>query len=190
VLIAEGQDDVVGLLRDVLAPSFDVETSNDGQGALSRALHGNVDVVVAAVRLPKLSGFELLHELKRETAAIEVVLMAADTGVEHAIEAIRAGAFDYLTLPFQPKQVLSKIERAAQQRNVRRQGRLSERSYKDAMNAAHERAAQEYLRGLLEECQGNVSQAAARAHVARESLHRLLKRHGVHSTGFRRLNRS
>lgn len=63
--------------------------------------------------------------------------------------------------------------------------RLAELSYKDAMALAHAHASREYLQQLMAEFRGNVSLAAERAQMERESLHRLLKRFGVHSRSFR-----
>ncbi|HYP88997.1 MAG TPA: response regulator [Polyangiaceae bacterium] len=186
VLIADDKENVLALLRDVLLPAYKVETANDGRHALSRALDGGIDVVVADIRMPDLDGFQLLSELKRSRPEIEVVLMTAYGGVESAIEAIRAGAFDYVTKPFEPEQLLSKIQRAVGSRKVAQQTKLSKLSYKDAMEAAHDLACRAYLQDLLEEFKGNVSHAAERAQIERESLHRLLKRYGLASRAFRR----
>jgi DNA-binding NtrC family response regulator len=185
VLVADDKENVLGMMRDVLMPTFEVETANDGQHALDRALCGDIDVVVADIGVPHLDGFQLLCQLKRRRPEVEVLLMTACGEVESAIQAMRAGAFDYFTKPFQPEQVLSKVERAVGRRNVLMQTKLTNLSYKEAMEAAHDRASREYLQSLLEEFQGNVSHAAERAQIERESLHRLLKRYGLRSRTFR-----
>lgn len=188
VLVVDDKENVLNLMRDVLEPRFSVELASDARRALAQALDGQVDVVVADIRMPELDGFTLLAELKRTRPEVEVVLMTAYGGVESAVQAIRSGAFDYLTKPCEPDQILEKVERAAGRRRALQQSRLAELSYKDAMALAHDRACLEYLQSLMLEFRGNVSLAAERAKIERESLHRLLKRYGVQSRDFRRLN--
>jgi two-component system response regulator AtoC len=63
---------------------------------------------------------------------------------------------------------------------------LASLPYREAVEQAQDRVSREYLVALLTEFQGNVTRAAARAGVERESLHRLLKKHGLRSEDFKR----
>jgi DNA-binding NtrC family response regulator len=187
VLVVDDKENVLSLLRALLEPDFRVETANDARLALDRALRDDVDLVLADVRMPELSGYELLDALKRDRPSVEVVLMSAYGGADGATQALRAGAADYLSKPFDGAELRLKVERAVGRRSAPAR-KLSELSYKDAMALAHASASREYLLALMEEFHGNVSLAAERAQVERESLHRLLRRFGVRSRSFRRMN--
>ncbi len=188
VLVVDDKESVLSLLRALLEPSFRVETASSSRVALERALRDDVDVVLADVRMPELGGFELLSALKRDRPAVEVVLMSAYGGAESAQQALSAGAADYLAKPFDSDEVRLKLERAIGRRPAFSGTKLSELSYKDAMALAHTHASRQYLQDLMEEFNGNVSLAAERAQMERESLHRLLRRFGLRSRSFRRLN--
>lgn len=188
VLIVDDKESVLSLLRELLEPAFRVETAKSSRIALQRALRDDVDLVMADVRMPDLGGFELLRALKRDRPEVEVVLMSADGGADYAVRARQAGAVDYVSKPFDSAEVRLKVERAVSRRFPPPGARLAELSYKDAMAMAHARASREYLQELMAEFRGNVSLAAARAQMERESLHRLLKRFGLRSRSFRRLN--
>jgi two-component system response regulator HydG len=123
VLVADDKDTIVSLLRTVLQPTCDVTGSQDGQHALALALAGDFDVVVTDIRMPGLDGFALLQELRQAKPDVEVVLMTAFGSVQKAVEAMRAGAFDYLTKPFDPDEALLTIERAAERKRLRTETR-------------------------------------------------------------------
>jgi two-component system response regulator HydG len=123
VLVADDKETIVGLLRTVLQASCDVTASHDGTHALALALAGDFDVVVADIRMPGLDGFALLKELRQAKPDVEVVLMTAFGSVQKAVEAMRDGAFDYLTKPFDPDEALLTIERAAERKRLRVEAR-------------------------------------------------------------------
>ena len=110
VLVADDKENFLHLLRTVLGGTCDVSVAEEGQHALALALAGDFDVVVTDIRMPGLDGFALLQELKRAKPEVEVVLMTAFGSVERAVEAMRAGAYHYLTKPFDPEEALLTVE--------------------------------------------------------------------------------
>jgi DNA-binding NtrC family response regulator len=123
VLVADDKENIVALVRAVLQGTCEVTSSQDGQHALALALAGDFDVVVTDIRMPGLDGFALLQELRQAKPDVEVVLMTAFGSVPKAVEAMRAGAFDYLTKPFDPDEALLTIERAAERKRLRVEAR-------------------------------------------------------------------
>ncbi|MFZ5894609.1 MAG: sigma-54-dependent transcriptional regulator [Myxococcota bacterium] len=121
VLVVDDKENVVNMLKSVLSASCDVTTATDGQRALALALNGDFDVVLSDIRMPGADGFTLLNELKRGRPEVEIVLMTAFGTVEKAVEAIKSGAYDYLTKPFEPDDALLTVERAAERRRLRRE---------------------------------------------------------------------
>ena len=80
--------------------------------ALELLDRAGADVVLSDVRMPGMTGVELLHELRRRKADAVVVLMTAYATVPDAVEAMRAGAYDYLTKPFALDDVGQVVSRA------------------------------------------------------------------------------
>jgi two-component system response regulator AtoC len=104
-------------MREMLTSLFKergltVEDAPSADAALARAAEQDFDVVLSDVRMPGLSGVELVGQLRRLRPSTPVVLMTAFGSIDSAVEAMRTGAFDYLTKPFEPDAVILAVERA------------------------------------------------------------------------------
>ncbi len=121
LLVADDKESILKLFQDAFAHGFDITTAADGQKALAMALNGNFDVVVSDIRMPGVDGLTLLREIKRARPEVEVVLMTAFASVPNAVEAMKEGAYDYLTKPFDPEEALLVVQRAAERKRLREQ---------------------------------------------------------------------
>jgi DNA-binding NtrC family response regulator len=105
----------ITLADDLATQGHDVTTAGDGEEALERLAAGRFDVVVTDLKMPKLDGIELLKRIKQgPLAPIEVVMMTAYGSIPVAVEAVKLGAFDFITKPFRNEDLfplLSRIER-------------------------------------------------------------------------------
>ena len=106
ILVVDDKPTMLSLFQRIL-PDHDVTTADDGAKALAlldaEANAGaSFDVIVSDIRMPKLDGISLLKEVKRRAPETEVILMTAFAEVEDAVQAMKAGAFDYLIKPFDP----------------------------------------------------------------------------------------
>jgi DNA-binding NtrC family response regulator len=97
---------------------YDLDTAAGYVNALERLRGKSYDLVLADVRLGDGDGFDLLEQCRRNWPASQVVLLTGYGTPDGAIEAIRAGAFDYLTKPLIDDELLMAVERALSQRNV------------------------------------------------------------------------
>ncbi|MGB9594757.1 MAG: response regulator [Candidatus Poribacteria bacterium] len=87
-------------MKMILNGQFDVQTADSGYGALEIAKKKDFDVVVLDIRMPDLSGIEVLRSLKEMEPSPEVVLVTAYASLETAKDAIKLGAYDYIEKPF------------------------------------------------------------------------------------------
>jgi DNA-binding NtrC family response regulator len=199
LLIVEDKENMRNLLRDILAPHHDVVLADDGPAARVQLEARQFEVVLTDVRMPEMDGFELVRLVKERWPLTEVIMMTAFASVPAAVEAIRRGAYDYIQKPFDPDDVSLVVTRALERHRERSSARstaskergsltqedLAQLSYREALASARDRGSREYLSALLKAFGGNVSRAATRAGLERESLHRLLRRHGIQAGLYR-----
>jgi len=111
ILIIDDEQAIVEFLRQGLeARLFNVETASDGERGAFLARTGNYDLVLLDNVLPKLSGPEVLEEIRREERHLPVIMMSVKTDITDKKECFRGGADDYLTKPFLFDELLLRIE--------------------------------------------------------------------------------
>ena len=125
VLVVDDDQDTRELLREVLSDAgYRVLTSGSGEEALEIGQREAVDVIISDMRLgPDLNGLDVLRAYKSIQPESEVILITAFGSMETAIEAVKAGAFDYLSKPFKIDEVVLQVERALANRKLLRENR-------------------------------------------------------------------
>ncbi|MCW2724884.1 MAG: histidine kinase [Frankiales bacterium] len=111
VLVVDDSADMRDYVSRLLAVEYDVEAAEDGAKGLAAALAQPPDLVLTDLMMPNLDGFQLLGALRAEpaTAHIPVVMLSARAGEEATIEALEAGADDYLIKPFGARELLARV---------------------------------------------------------------------------------
>ena len=89
---------------------FQVDLVEDGMDALARASHSEYDVLVLDLRLPGLSGIEMLRTLRDRGVNTPVLVLTAQDAVDSKVQALRTGADDYVTKPFAFEELLARVE--------------------------------------------------------------------------------
>ncbi|MGH0031058.1 MAG: sigma-54-dependent transcriptional regulator [Myxococcota bacterium] len=108
--------------------AYDVLSASSAEEALAVAGEHEMDAVLTDIKMPGRSGIELLGELRSLRPETPVVLMTAFGSIETAVEGMRAGAFDYVTKPFEPEAVLLTVERAMERRALEQENRRLRRA--------------------------------------------------------------
>jgi DNA-binding NtrC family response regulator len=194
VLLADDKESVLELLATLLA-SYDITRASDGAQALRLVESQIFDVVVTDIRMPGADGHEVLKAVQSYSPESPVVMLTAYATVPDAVGAVKRGAYDYIEKPFDPDDLVLVVARAADHRRRALQQAADPSGdgfrhgvsvpYREAVGAARDRASREYLAALMREFQGCVTWAAERAGMDRVSLHRLLRRYGIHSEEFK-----
>jgi two-component system, NtrC family, response regulator AtoC len=121
VLVVDDDAMVLKTVESILLlEGFSVIASNDPTETLRLMEDQDIDVAVLDIKMPRLSGLELLKVLRRTQPEVEVVMMTAFATVATALEALKGGAYDYLTKPFDSIDDLSGVvHRAVEKRRLR-----------------------------------------------------------------------
>jgi DNA-binding NtrC family response regulator len=117
-------DDELGLREAfhlILDDDYEVLDAPDGAAALDVVRSSQVDLVLLDIRLPGMDGIEVLERIKAIDEGVEVVLVTAVRTVRTAVAAMKLGAFDYLTKPFEEDELLSLVRRALDRRSLQRE---------------------------------------------------------------------
>lgn len=123
ILVADDEANLRRVLEAQLTrEGYEVHLAEDGERALEILRENHVDLVISDLRMPKLGGMDLLRAVAAERPTLPVVLITAHGSVETAVEALRGGAFDYITKPFDQDELRGVVRKAL------RAGELSERT--------------------------------------------------------------
>jgi two-component system alkaline phosphatase synthesis response regulator PhoP len=109
--LVEDEPGLVLTLSDLLTGvGYEVDSAGDGNSGLAKALGGGFDVILLDVMLPGMSGMEVCRELRRREEGVAILMLTARTQLADRVGGLKLGADDYLTKPFEPPELLARIE--------------------------------------------------------------------------------
>jgi DNA-binding NtrC family response regulator len=121
VLIVDDDDGMRDTLAAILKRDYRVLRVGTGEAALPVLNRENVDIILLDVRLPGISGFEVLRIVKENYSLVEVVMISAINDVETAVQAMKHGAYHYITKDFDYDSLRSLVRNAAERQDLNRQ---------------------------------------------------------------------
>jgi DNA-binding NtrC family response regulator len=121
ILVVDDDPGVREAFRLALEEQYELLEAADGGQALDVLRDHPVDLVLLDIRLPEMDGIEVLERVKAVDEAIEVILVTAVKTVRTAVAAMKLGAFDYVTKPFDEEELLALIRRALERRALQRE---------------------------------------------------------------------
>ena len=120
VLVIDDEQGILESLRILLKhEGYDVETVQGGKAGLEALKRGRPDVVLADIRMPQVSGLDILAAAREQDPEMPVILMTAQASLQSAVQAVNQGAFQYIQKPFPNDSLLESCRRAVEQRRIR-----------------------------------------------------------------------
>jgi two-component system, NtrC family, response regulator HydG len=119
------------LERTLTREGYRVVLASDGRAALERVQAGGIDLIVTDLRMPGLTGLDLLRAAKAIMPDVDVILLTAFGTVEEAVKAMKDGAYDFLTKPFRREQLIKLIDKALERRDLIEQNRALKKQLED-----------------------------------------------------------
>ena len=122
ILVVDDEERMRNLLKKVLTKQgLSVQTSPNGIDALMKVEETPFDVILADIRMPEMNGIEVLKAVKETRPEIYVILMTAFGSIDSAVEAMKKGAYDYITKPFKMEEITIVIKKALEEKGLRKE---------------------------------------------------------------------
>ncbi len=122
LIIDDRRENLLFLANSVLRPEgYEVITAMDGKEGFDKAMAGRPDLIITDLKMPRMSGLELIAALRKEKNFAPVILTTFYGSEQAAIQAFRLGAKDYIIKPYEVKEMLESVERALIEQRLRRE---------------------------------------------------------------------
>ncbi len=134
LLVVDDETDMLVLLKRSLEPELDcrVETAESAETALERLQGQRFDLLLVDIKMPGMGGMELLARVKDEQPELTVVMMTAYGDVETAVAAMRRGAYDYITKPFDHDALVLRLQKAIERSRLLQENRRLQQAFQQA----------------------------------------------------------
>jgi DNA-binding NtrC family response regulator len=117
ILIADDDNDLRATIVDALSSSgFQVDEASNGIEAIEKIASSPYDIALIDMVMPRVTGLELLSEIKRISPGTKIIIMTAFATVDNAVEAIKRGASDYIKKPFRLWELLSVVNKTIEEK--------------------------------------------------------------------------
>jgi DNA-binding NtrC family response regulator len=125
LLVVDDDPVTLNLLKEVLLKEgYEVATALGGEEAITQGMDNFFDIIITDVRMRDKDGMEVLRSFKKTSPETTVIMITAFGSIETAIEAIREGAFDYISKPFKLEEIKFTVKRALEQRKLIQENKL------------------------------------------------------------------
>jgi len=165
VLVIDDDASILAAARRSLARQWQVTTAQTAEQALALAPEAKPDVAIIDLRIAGASGLELLRQLKADWPEMVCVLYSGFLSISHAVQATREGADLVVSKPMPFTEILRRVTEGEPEPS------------EDEETPTLARVEWDHIARVLEDCGGNISQAARRLGIYRSSLQRRLRKH-------------
>ena len=160
IIVDDVLDMATTVANELTAARFEVEVFDSGAAALERFAQDPADVVITDLRMKSVDGLDVLSGIKRVDPTVPVIVMTAFGGIDSAVEAMRRGAFHYITKPLEMETLRGLAERACRERVLSRENaqlRRTLRANASAQQLLGQSPPMRQLRALIERVAGAAS---------------------------------
>jgi two-component system response regulator AtoC len=122
ILIIDDEESFRHMLSVILKKEgFDVDTASDGEEGLQKLIGNTYDQVLCDIRMPRMDGLDFLKEVQKANMDTTIIMMSAYGTVDAAIDAMKLGAYDYISKPFKPDEIVLTLKKADERERLRKE---------------------------------------------------------------------
>ncbi len=128
ILIVDDEESFRHMLSVILRKEkYEVETASNGEEALQKISESSFDQILCDIRMPQMDGLEFLREAQKVGVESTIIMMSAYGTIDTAIEAMKLGAYDYISKPFKTDEIILTLRKAEEREQLRRENQLLRR---------------------------------------------------------------
>ena len=171
---------------------FPIEMADSGPEAIRKLQESSWDILLTDVKMPGMDGLELQKKAKEIDPDITVIIMTAYASVDSAMQAIKEGAYDYVTKPLDPEDLEQIINRAAERRQLLRENIELKKRIEAVGGEAEKKFGRgqlsladiekQHIQRVLGDVSGDVSKAARALQIDETALEDILKKRGLEAS--------
>ncbi len=131
ILVVDDEENYRHMLSVILKKEhYDVETASNGEEGLRKMALSTFDQILCDIRMPQMDGMEFLREAQKKGVDATIIMMSAYGTTDTAIEAMKLGAYDYISKPFKPDEVILTLKKAEERERLRKENELLRKEVK------------------------------------------------------------
>jgi two-component system, NtrC family, response regulator AtoC len=131
ILIVDDEENFRHMLSVILKKEqFEVDTASDGEEGLQKMMINPYDQILCDIRMPRMDGLDFLKEVQKANPETSVIMMSAYGTIDTAIEAMKLGAYDYISKPFKPDEIVLTLKKAEERERLRKENDLLRKAVK------------------------------------------------------------
>ena len=125
ILIVDDEKNYLVVLEALLGPAgYEILTADNARNAIRLIEESELDLVITDIKMPGISGMELLEEAKKIAPDLPIIMMTAFGTIEMAVEAMKKRAYDYITKPFQNEELKLTVKKALENYRLVKENRF------------------------------------------------------------------
>ncbi len=125
ILIVDDEENFRHMLTVILRKErYEVEAASDGEEGLQKVMSSSFDQILCDIRMPQMDGLEFLKEVQKIGGHPSIIMMSGYGTIDTAIEAMKLGAYDYISKPFKSDEIILTLKKAEEREQLRRQNQL------------------------------------------------------------------
>ena len=142
ILIAEDEEITVKhLVKTLTAAGYEVTSTLNGLDALTKIESGSFDILIADIKMPGLTGIELLEKIREKQIELDVIIITGFGSIGSAVEAMKKGAIEYVTKPFDLDELVLKVNKIRDQKILKKEN-IALKAYAGALDELRSALAQ------------------------------------------------
>src|SRR3990167_1595713 len=122
ILVVDDEDIVIKSCMRILEDGdYQIDSAHDGREALRKVEDSPYDIMIVDIMMPNIGGLEVLRRVKEAYPNVDVIMITGLSQIDTAVQAMKLGAFDYISKPFEPDELKLVVQRALERRQLLRE---------------------------------------------------------------------